>query len=320
MPLISSSQSFCCDHQIQLMWTLQGSMAIPTPVGGFCKAGVYPFDPTFVSALKESGLSGSKSNSTDSGDSSDSSDSSSGEDPFDGDFDQGGNEKEERVFGNDLSSTPTSKEDVYQKRFEEGYDLCDPDYISWLEIHHPETVPKNRYRWLQFTSDHSSVVDDPRWFSDFSLSLMSGGHSLLGKDCDPWWFGDFSLSLKFESGGHSFLRKDCDPRWFGYFSLSLNFESSDSPGGLQLLSLTQVRVRWPPFPWKRLRPLVVRLLFSLTQVRVWWALFPWKRLRLLVARLLFSLPQVQVWWPLSPRKRLQLLVVQRLLSLPPIHI
>ena len=38
-------------------------------LGGFRKAGVYPFDPTHVSALKESGLNGGKSNSTDTGDS-----------------------------------------------------------------------------------------------------------------------------------------------------------------------------------------------------------------------------------------------------------
>ena len=67
-------------------------------ISGFRKSGVYHFDPTCVSALKPSGLN---SNSTDTDDSSD---SSSGEDPFDGDFDHGGNEKEERVFGTDLSS------------------------------------------------------------------------------------------------------------------------------------------------------------------------------------------------------------------------
>ena len=50
-------------------------------IGGFRKAGVYPYDPTRVSALKHSGSSGDKSSSTDTGDPS-SDESSSGEDPL----------------------------------------------------------------------------------------------------------------------------------------------------------------------------------------------------------------------------------------------
>ena len=52
-----------------------------TVIGGFRKAGVYPYDPTHVSALKHSGSSGDKSSSTDTGDPS-SDESSSGEDPL----------------------------------------------------------------------------------------------------------------------------------------------------------------------------------------------------------------------------------------------
>ena len=40
-------------------------------------------------------------------------------------------------------STPTGKKDLYQQRFEEGYD---PDYILWLEQHHPEALPADRYK------------------------------------------------------------------------------------------------------------------------------------------------------------------------------
>ena len=104
---VPPSQSFCCDHQIQLLWTEAWLQAITLEniVGRFRKIGVYLL---ILHAYLLSGLNGGKSNSTNT---SDSSDSSRGEDPLDGYFDQGGNEKEEIVFGNDLSSTPTGKED-----------------------------------------------------------------------------------------------------------------------------------------------------------------------------------------------------------------
>ena len=30
------------------------------------------------------------------------------------------------------------KEAVYQQRFEESYDIKDPDYVAWIKINHPE--------------------------------------------------------------------------------------------------------------------------------------------------------------------------------------
>ena len=33
------------------------------------------------------------------------------------------------------------KEDIY----EEDYDLYDSEYVSWLEVNHPEAVPVDRY-------------------------------------------------------------------------------------------------------------------------------------------------------------------------------
>lgn len=53
---------------------------------------------------------------------------------------------------NSVSFT-SEKEDLFQHRFEEGYDLLDPEYLSWLRLNHPDAVP----------SDESSVSD---FFSD----------------------------------------------------------------------------------------------------------------------------------------------------------
>ena len=110
---------------------------------------------------KHSGSSGDKSSSTDTGDPS-SDESSSSEDPHssgllvDGDKNGDGSDPHaESLLGNGASSqdagdtvsgTPTGKEDLYQQRFEEGYDLFDLDYILWLEQHHPEALPADRYK------------------------------------------------------------------------------------------------------------------------------------------------------------------------------
>ena len=44
-----------------------------------------------------------------------------------------------------IDSSPRSEElvKVYEKRFEEGYDLFDPDYIGWLKEKHPEAAAKS---------------------------------------------------------------------------------------------------------------------------------------------------------------------------------
>ena len=54
----------------------------------------------------------------------------------------------ESLLGNGatVSSGGGTKEDLYQQRFEKGYDLFDPDYILWLEQHYPEALPADRYK------------------------------------------------------------------------------------------------------------------------------------------------------------------------------
>ena len=31
-------------------------------------------------------------------------------------------------------------EDLYTKRYEEGYDIYDESYVRWLKLHHPDDV------------------------------------------------------------------------------------------------------------------------------------------------------------------------------------
>ena len=140
-------------------------------IGGFRKTDVYPYDPTRVSALKHAESNGDKSTSTDV-DGHPSDESCSGEDPpVDHQLPDGIGD---RFLGDDgiaqdggdnvngTGSTYTGKEEIYQMRFEEGYDLYDPDYILWLELHHPEAVPKDRYTLTCApTAEHSSESSTP---------------------------------------------------------------------------------------------------------------------------------------------------------------
>jgi len=68
----------------------------------------------------------------------------------------------------------------FELRYEEGFDLYDPRYISWLECNHPEALPADRYSLVPAPSNsqdghdtssllpHSSSVTptDPLQFSD----------------------------------------------------------------------------------------------------------------------------------------------------------
>ena len=39
--------------------------------------------------------------------------------------------------------TPGCDDALFQKRFEEGYDIYDEKHLSWLRIHHPNSIPHN---------------------------------------------------------------------------------------------------------------------------------------------------------------------------------
>ena len=53
---------------------------------------------------------------------------------------QGGEDSDDR--GKDeFVSFSEDQVQLYQRRYDEGYDLMDPQYLQWLERHHPESVP-----------------------------------------------------------------------------------------------------------------------------------------------------------------------------------
>ena len=132
-------------------------------INGFKYSGVYPLNPTVVlnkcpatSTVTENNdmitLSGTHSNSSNAPDNANcGSNENSTDEENEADF----TEEEEAKFAN---------------RFEEGYDLYDPKYISWLKINHPAAtlpatftfVPPNFEQSCEISSSlesHSSTTD-----------------------------------------------------------------------------------------------------------------------------------------------------------------
>jgi hypothetical protein len=115
---------------------------------------VYPFNPNAIdcrlAAGKGDGGEGgmTKPSEGGSGDQDEthegeSDDHGGSEDRWRGESDElGGSVSEEMHFD---PSVNQRKEELYQRRFEERYDIYDHKYLEWLEKNHPESVPADLY-------------------------------------------------------------------------------------------------------------------------------------------------------------------------------
>ena len=98
---------------------------------GFRKCGVYPFNPCAINC----------SISRDNPDASLT--VNRGENETENEKPEDGENSDEQE--NDKNKTfSEEQEQLYQMRYEEGYDLMDPQYLQWLEIHHPDSVPADK--------------------------------------------------------------------------------------------------------------------------------------------------------------------------------
>ena len=92
---------------------------------GFAKAGIIPFDPECL--LKRCpGTEGAVEIRQKK------SDCKSGEKQSTED------ECQPNSSGSPALSLPPEKEELFERRFDEGYDIYDAEYVSWLHIHHPD--------------------------------------------------------------------------------------------------------------------------------------------------------------------------------------
>ena len=54
------------------------------------------------------------------------------------------------------SSGVPELESTFQKRYEEGFDIYDEEYLTWLRRHHPESIPPNLKSLTPKTADVST--------------------------------------------------------------------------------------------------------------------------------------------------------------------
>ena len=160
----------------------------------FRKAGVYPLNRARISVVKE------KDNTTidNDGDSS-----CGGEGELDSNSPCGTDSKcsnkcsggdgssagDGNPLGDDPLSTVNSQDDagkenilsvekklLYTRRFEEGYDIFDPEYIHWLQKHHPEAVPAG-YTTPGVSSPEVSSKPKATPFADLSNRISTSNSS-----------------------------------------------------------------------------------------------------------------------------------------------
>ena len=121
------------------------------------------FDPTRVSALKHVDKSGDGTCCSDSGEGN-SSESGDADENKMGSSDDDGSQKDNGEISNE-------NETLYLRRYDEGFDLFDPGYIFWLEQHHPEAVPADRYTLVSSADASVSKSQEPNSVLDNFLNV-----------------------------------------------------------------------------------------------------------------------------------------------------
>ena len=69
---------------------------------------------------------------------------------------------------------------LFQKRVDEGYNLfTDPEYVRWLDIHHPELLPSDRYTLASPSAPKDRGDDQEISLADHFSSIDSGATPIL---------------------------------------------------------------------------------------------------------------------------------------------
>ena len=67
---------------------------------------------------------------------------------------------------NTVTDFSVEQEQCSQRRFEEGYDLIYLEYLSWLEINHPDSVPADRHILVLAPESSAGVSEDNPTLTD----------------------------------------------------------------------------------------------------------------------------------------------------------
>ena len=67
---------------------------------------------------------------------------------------------------NTVTEFSVEQEERFRERFEEGYDLIDPEYLRWLEINHPDSIPADRHMLVLAPESSADVSEDNPTLTD----------------------------------------------------------------------------------------------------------------------------------------------------------
>ena len=91
----------------------------------------------------------------------------------------------ENGVDNTATEFSMEQEQRFRERFEEEYDLIDPEYLRWLEINHPDRVPADRHL-LVFAPDSAGVSEDnPTLSNVFSFVQPSSPLTMTERATSP---------------------------------------------------------------------------------------------------------------------------------------
>ena len=66
----------------------------------------------------------------------------------------------------------SKQEQLFQTRLEKGYDLIDSEYLRWLQINHPDSVPADRHMLVLALESSGSVSEDNPTLTDVFLFVQ----------------------------------------------------------------------------------------------------------------------------------------------------
>ena len=143
---------------------------------GFRKCGVFPYNPDAIDCsistdnpAGELGING-RSNDNEENDMGDDRGEGSGNEQGDQQLD----DQDWRTFSDDQIR-------LFTERYEEGYDVYDKEYLQWLTINHPESIPVSQTPETSFADLFSFVSPcDPLTVSDYSSDLTTSHTSSSG--------------------------------------------------------------------------------------------------------------------------------------------
>ena len=92
------------------------------------------------------------------------------------------NGRMENGHENTVTDFSVEQEQRFQRRFEEGYDLMDPEYLCWLEINHPDSVPADRHMLVLAPESSADVSEDNPTLTD-AFSFVQPSSPLPMTEC-----------------------------------------------------------------------------------------------------------------------------------------